>query len=190
MAEQTLTGAQKTLIAQRQRTVRQRLHGFFLHDTRYHFLTAGRSRRSLGGAINDRMTGFAKAATFNDGRLLLTYWTQIEAELNRDPYILGARLLKENRVSQFAGVAWDTHFYQMAEGEEGSIDEGKLMPKRVTGMPGFGIVSIEQAQQFLGYWGGADTTAAHPIDPPQPTPAPTPDPAQPPPDPPPEENGQ
>lgn len=178
MAEQTLTAEQQNLIKQRQRTIRQRLHGLFLHDIRYHLLTAGRSRHSLGGALNNRMIAFAKMATYNDGRLLLTYWTQIEAELNRDPFILGARLIKDGRVSQFTGSSWDRNFYQMVEGQEGSIDEGKLTPQRVTGMPGFGVVSIEQAEQFLGYWGGTPDSVSHP-----PPPPPTPDP-------PPEENSE
>lgn len=164
-----LTDAQQKVIKVRRRVIRQRLYGIFQRDPRYAICFAGRSRRSLGGAMRDRLCGFAKLGAFENGRLLLTYWTDIELELMRDPFHLGGQVLDMNALSRFTAAAWERHFYKMAMGDPEGIDANRLVPQRVTGMPGFGVVSMEAAERFLGYWGGTPVSA-----PPAPTPPPTP----------------
>ena len=149
-----LTEAQQKDIKVRQRLIRRRLHGFFQRDPRYGICLAGRSRRSLGGATRNRLMGFAKMGAFEAGRLLATHWTAIEPELNRDPYVLGARVLADAALSRFVAADWESRFYTMAEGATDSIDAGMMVPQRVADMDAFTGVSDEQAEIFLGYWGG------------------------------------
>ena len=129
------------------------------------FVQPGGSLRSIGGALWSREMGFAKAALLNRGSLLLDHWDAIKRERDMPLRIL-AWEMSEAVFSQSV-VPWESSFgrHVLTSEQDSSSQElngGRWIFQRDIVIPGFSIISEQEAMFFYGNIGGEFQQFLHP----------------------------
>ena len=113
------------------------------------------SVRTPGGIALQRQYAFLKLAVFDDGRPLLNHWPEIRKEL-RIPWGVHYANASDAAWSAVAGQIESTFFMTKRD----DFDEvnlalygGKWLPT-TTDVPGFGVVELTDALEFVGLIGG------------------------------------
>ena len=153
-----LTDNQKALIAARRRVIRVELHGRF-NNWAYNRVRED-NRNTVGGQMDNRQVGFAKVALFNEGRYLLSHWTDIRAELDMDPLAHAYRMrrvrggVRGTMLMAWAQATLESRFYQTVKTGDAVDAFGGWSASRVDAIPDFGAVTRDDVWEWLGYMGG------------------------------------
>ena len=120
------------------------------------------SARSFGGVVNLRPLMLAKVGIFDEGVNLFTHWPAIERE-RRIPWDVHAG----NMALSAWGLAGSEMHNQFFSTKTADFTELELLtpgwhPVEETDIPGFAIVSTEEALAVLGMVGGQHPEVDHP----------------------------
>ena len=117
-----------------------------------------------GGIAYQRQLMFAKVAIFNEGRNLLLHWPTIKREM-KIPWSVHYYNISE-AAWKLIGANLESTFYSTKTDAFDAVDlqlyEGRWLPVQETRIPGFGVVELDDALEFLGVIGGTDPLIAHP----------------------------
>ena len=132
------------------------MHAAVLEDEVFKIMLDPTGRRSIGGVLWQRELGFAKLALINQGRPLIDHWDVIKAERDMPPKII-AWECDETEFSR--ALDWQTTFYKVLTSDEQdetqrTLHGGTWIFQPVPALPGFSVVSDQQAIRFYNHIGG------------------------------------
>ena len=123
-----------------------------------------RSIATKGGVAYQRQLMFTKVAIFNEGRNLLAHWPIIKLEMEI-PWSVHYYNISE-AAWKLIGANLESGFYSTKTDDFDTVElqlyEGRWLPVKETRIPGFGVVELDDALEFLGVIGGVDPLLAHP----------------------------
>ena len=158
-----LTTRERDIIQHRQEQIIRAVRATVV-DSYFLAVSEPHSIASKGGIAYHRQMMFAKVAIFNEGRVLLAHWPVIKREL-RIPWSLHFYNASETAWKEIGGDL-ESSFYSSKTSGFDSIElglhDGRWLPVEETAIPGFGIVELDDAREFLGIIGGTDPLIAHP----------------------------
>ena len=123
-----------------------------------------KSISTKGGLAYQRQLMFARTAIFNEGRNLLSHWPTIKREM-RMPWSVHYYNMSLGAWKPVGGSLESTFYSTKTDGFDSielQLYNGRWLPVQETRIPGFGIVELDDALEFLGVIGGVDPLLAHP----------------------------
>ena len=152
--DEPLTPTDKEVIEHRREIVSETVYNRLI-DTTFQALADKSSVRTLGGLALQRQYAFLKLAMLNDGRPLLNHWPEIRAEL-RIPWGVHYAHASEPAWAAVSGQIESSFFMTKRDGFDEvnlSLYGGKWLPVP-TDVPGFGVIELTDALEFVGLIGG------------------------------------
>ena len=151
------------IIAHRREKVRSTVYET-MTDKRWLAVRDTSSVRSFGGIVNLRPHMLMLVAMFDGGQNLLDHWPVIERE-RRIPWDVHAGEMALSSWSNIGSMMLSRFYSTKTEGFD-NVEVGltgmKWLPVPETDIPGFGILSIEEAVAAAGLVGGVLPEVDHP----------------------------
>ena len=158
-----LTDREQAIVDHRQEQIVRACRAAMTDDS-FKLLAEPESISTKGGLAYQRQIMFAKVAIDDEGRNLLRFWPAIKSELQIPwgvhYYNMSLAAWKE------IGARLESGFYSSMTGDFDEAQlllyKGRWLPIEEVSIPGFALVELDDALEFLGHIGGVDPREAHP----------------------------